>query len=194
MQAERPRTICLATALTRMTSATPNPAAQLLSLRIPANGGTPNNDHPAIVARGALRLSTGDPAGSIRRSFEANGWTGTWTWQVFRYHHFHPDAFEVLGVAAGSAVLVIGGEAGRRLEVEAGDVLLLPPGWGHCMLSSSPDFAICGAYPPGQENYTVRRSSEGYDEGVTAEIAAVPVPETDPVLGGKGALLASILK
>ncbi|MCR5856950.1 cupin domain-containing protein [Mesorhizobium sp. J428] len=156
----------------------------------PQTAAPPNNDrHPAIVARGAIRPSPNDPDGSIRRLFEANGWRGTWTWQVFRYHHFHPDAFEVLGVATGSAVLVIGGEAGRRLEVEAGDVLLLPPGWGHCMLSSSPDFAICGAYPPGQENYTVRRASEGYDEGVIAEIAAVEIPETDPVFGPRGELL-----
>lgn len=167
-----------------------NPAAQILALRIPANGGTPNNDrHPAIVARGAIRPSRDDPGGSVRRLFEANGWRGTWTWQVFRYHHFHPDAFEVLGVATGSAVLVIGGEAGRRLEVEAGDVLLLPPGWGHCMLSSSPDFAICGAYPPGQEDYTVRRESEGYDTPMIADIEAVEVPETDPVFGKTGKLL-----
>lgn len=177
-----------------MTSiATPDPAAQLLALRIPANSGTPNNGrHPAVVARAALRPSTDDPDGSIRRLFEANGWGGTWTWQVFRYHHFHPDAFEVLGVATGSAVLVIGGEAGRRLEVEAGDVLLLPPGWGHCMLSCSHDFAVCGGYPPGQEDYSVRRASEGYDEDVVAEIAAVRVPETDPVFGGQGRLLAEM--
>lgn len=173
--------------------ATPNPAAQILALRIPPNGGTPNNDrHPAVVARAAIRPSPADPDGSVRRLFEANGWGGTWTWQVFRDHHFHPDAFEVLGVSRGSAVLVIGGEAGRKLEVAAGDVLLLPPGWGHCMLSSSPDFAICGAYPPGQENYTVRRASEGYDGAVVAEIAAVNVPETDPVFGGKGSLLSQL--
>lgn len=176
-----------------MTSvATPNPAAQLLALRIPANGGTPNNDCPAIVGRATLRPSPDDPAASIRRLFESNHWTGTWTWQVFRYHHFHPNAFEVLGVATGSAVLVIGGDAGRRLEVEAGDVLLLPPGWGHCMLSCSPDFAICGAYPPGQENYTVRRASEGYDKEMVAQIAAVKVPDSDPVFGGKGKLLAEL--
>lgn len=168
-------------------AATPNPAAQILALRIPANGGTPNNDrHPAIVASAALRPSPDDPAASIRRLFEANGWRGTWTWQVFRHHHFHPDAFEVLAVATGSAVLVIGGEAGRRLEVEAGDVLLLPPGWGHCMLSASPDFTICGAYPPGQEDYTVSKSSEGYGEEALAEIAAVKVPQTDPVFGSAG--------
>ena len=175
--------------------ATSNPAAQLLALRIPANGGTPNNDrHPAIVARSALTPAPDDPARSIRRLFEANGWGGTWTWQVFRYHHFHPDAFEVLGVATGSAVLVIGGEAGRRLEVEAGDVLLLPPGWGHCMLSCSADFAICGAYPPGQEDYTVSRSTEGYDDVALARISAVPLPRTDPVFGGRGPLLDGLAR
>lgn len=98
----------------------------------------------------------------------------------------------MLGVSRGSAVLVIGGEAGRRLEVEAGDVLLLPPGWGHCMLSSSPDFAICGAYPPGQEDYTVSKASDGYNEAVVADVAAVKVPETDPVFGGKGSLLSQL--
>lgn len=173
--------------------AAPNSALQILALRIPANDGTPNNDrHPAIVARAALVPAPHDPAASVRRLFEANGWTGTWTWQVFRYHHFHPDAFEVLGVATGSVVLVIGGEAGRKVEAEPGDVLLLPPGWGHRMLSCSPDFAICGAYPPGQEDYSVRRASEGYDEDTLAQIEAVKVPETDPVFGGRGRLLAEL--
>jgi len=177
-----------------MTShATPNPAAKLLAFRIPANGGTPNNArHPAIVARAAIQPSADDPGDSVRSLFEANGWTRAWTWQVFRHHHFHPDAFEVLGVATGSAVLVIGGEAGRKLVVEPGDVLLLPPGWGHCMLSCSPDFAICGAYPPGQEDYTVRRASEGYGEAMLAEIAAVKLPEMDPAFGGRGRLMAEI--
>jgi uncharacterized protein YjlB len=175
------------------TLATPNPAASLLALRILANGGTPNNDrHPAVLARAALRPSSDDPAASIRRLFEANGWTGAWTWQVFRYHHFHPDAFEVLAVATGAAVLAIGGEAGRKFEVETGDVLLLPPGWGHCMLSCSPDFTVCGAYPPGQEDYTVSKASEGYDEAMVAEIAAVQVPQTDPVFGGQGKLMVAL--
>jgi uncharacterized protein YjlB len=62
------------------------------------------------------------------------------------------------------------------------------------MLSCSPDFAVCGAYPPGQEDYTVRRASEGYDEGVIAEIRAVKAPETDPVFGGQGRLLAELAR
>jgi uncharacterized protein YjlB len=60
------------------------------------------------------------------------------------------------------------------------------------MVSCSPDFAICGAYPPGQEDYTVRRASEGYGEETLAEIAGVALPRTDPVFGGQGRLLSEL--
>ena len=81
-----------------------------------------------------------------------------------------------------------------ELEVAAGDVILLPPGFGHRQVSMRRDFRICGAYPPGQEDYTVRKSDEGYDEATLARIAAVPFPATDPLWGGDGPLLQALAR
>lgn len=116
--------------------------------------------------------------------FAANGWGGIWRYGIFGYHHFHPDAHEALGVARGHAEVQIGGESGRRVRIEAGDLLVLPAGTGHKNLSASDDFLVVGAYPAGQEDYTNARSK------VAREVVAkVPRPDTDPFYGKDGPLL-----
>jgi len=142
----------------------------------------PNNErHPAIVLAGVLG-GTNDPD-AIHALFKRNGWDNGWTWEVFDYHHFHPDAFEALAVAKGGATLMLGGPQGRTVEVKAGDVIVLPPGYGHKQVAKRDGFTVCGAYPPGQENYSTIRESDGYDERVLETIRNVEPPETDPVFG-----------
>jgi len=165
---------------------------EIVRLKIPVDDQVPNNpDHPAVIARDALGGAHDDRA--VRDLMERNGWGGTWTWTVFDYHHFHPDAFEALAVASGAAALMLGGPQGETLEVRAGDVMILPPGFGHRRLAMGDGFQICGAYPPGQENYTVVRGSPGYGDAMLGQIAAVAKPRTDPVWGADGALLRALL-
>ncbi|APH72787.1 cupin domain-containing protein [Aquibium oceanicum] len=160
-------------------------------LSVSRGDSVPNNDRfPAVLARNALGDARDDAA--VRRLMEGNGWGGTWTWRVFDFHHFHPDCFEALAVARGSARLILGGPQGEEVEVKAGDVAILPPGFGHRQLSASDDFAICGAYPPRQEDYSVIRADEGYDDAMLRQIASVAVPESDPVWGGAGPLLKAL--
>ncbi|MGN6548359.1 MAG: cupin domain-containing protein [Pararhizobium sp.] len=167
-------------------------AADIRRLSFDAGNGIPNNAaYPAVLARDALHGPHDDHA--VRDLLERNGWGGTWTWEVFGYHHFHPDAFEALAVARGAATLALGGPQGERLQVTAGDVMILPPGFGHCQIEKRDGFRICGAYPPGQENYRVIRADDGFDDAILDEIAAVAVPETDPVWGGHAALLKALL-
>jgi uncharacterized protein YjlB len=175
-------------------SITPRPSAEIgiVRLSFEAGGQVPNNpDHPAVLARDALDGANDD--GAVRALMEKNGWGGTWTWRVFDYHHFHPDAFEALVVASGSASLMLGGPQGETVEVKAGDAMILPPGFGHCQIAMRDGFRICGGYPRGQETYTVLRRSDGYDEATLNEIASVPEPETDPIWGGEGPLLQALL-
>lgn len=93
----------------------------------------------------------------------------------------------MLGVAAGSATLVLGGEGGRQVEVRKGDVLVLPAGTGHRRVKDSWDFWVVGAYPKGQENY-----DEYTDQKMCANCAlrlrGVEVPSRDPVYGEDGPL------
>ena len=89
--------------------------------------------------------------------FRANGWGGTWRDGVYDYDHFHSNAHEVLGVDSGWASIQLGGDVGKAVEVEVGDVLVLPAGTGHRRISKSEDFMVSGAYPPGQERYDTCR-------------------------------------
>jgi uncharacterized protein YjlB len=163
---------------------------EITSLKIPAGDQVPNNpDYPAVIARDALEGAHDDRA--VRGLMEHNGWGGAWTSIVFNYHHFHPDAFETLAVASGSATLMLGGPQGETVEVRAGDVMILPPGFGHRRLAMRDGFQICGAYPPGQETYSIVRA--GYDDAMLGQIAAVAKPQTDPVWGADGALLKALL-
>ena len=104
-------------------------------------------------------------------------------------HHFHSTAHEALGIVAGRASVMLGGPEGERFEFRAGDVLVLPAGTGHCRLHSSDDLLVVGAYPPGQ-TWDMRYGDAGEHDEVLANIAAVALPETDPVLGPDGPLVA----
>lgn len=151
-------------------------------LAAPREDAIPNNDlFPAIILPGVLGGE--NETAAIHELCGENGWGGAWTWQVFDYHHFHPDAFEALAVASGGAALMLGGPEGEEIELAAGDVLILPPGYGHKQVRNSADFRICGAYPPGQKNYATSRESDGYDEAVLKTMRQVPLPGTDPVFG-----------
>lgn len=152
------------------------------ALSAPKGDAIPNNDaYPALILAGALGGET-DPD-AIHALYHDNGWGGAWTWEVFTYHHFHPDAFEVLAVASGGATLMLGGPQGEEIDVAAGDVLILPPGYGHKQIEKRDGFRICGGYPPGQEDYSTIRDTDGYDESVLETMRVVAKPAVDPIYG-----------
>ncbi|MCA1367392.1 cupin [Bradyrhizobium sp. BRP14] len=146
-------------------------------------GGVPNNPRlPVLVYHRAIDVS-GDAARDFEMRFRANDWGGLWRNGVFGYQHYHSQAHEVLGIATGSARLLIGGPAGRELEVAAGDVIVLPAGTGHRRLGASDDFLVVGGYPPGQRGDIQRPPATEADR---AAIPSVALPRLDPVLGADG--------
>lgn len=145
----------------------------------------PNNPElPAVLYIGAFQEN---PA-NAEQIFNDNGWRNSWVNGVFSYHHYHSNAHEVLGVMSGSASLQLGGDAGRRVEVSAGDVLVLPAGTAHKRLTSTQDFRIAGAYPGGAD-YNTRRATPDDFTAALSEIGKVPLPDSDPVYGETGPLL-----
>ena len=66
---------------------------------------------------------------------------------------------------------------------------MLPAGTGHRQLEASADFAVVGAYPPGQEAYETVRAEQPHDPTTLDQIAAVARPRTDPIYGADGPLM-----
>lgn len=150
------------------------------------DGGIPNSLLPVLIYQGAVGRDAG--AAAYEDLFADHGWLGAWRDGIFPFHHFHSTAHEVLGIAAGSASVMLGGPQGETFALTPGDVVVLPAGTGHRNLGSSADLLVIGAYPNGMR-WDLRRGDPAEHDEVLANIARVPLPDKDPVKGAGGPLL-----
>ena len=156
---------------------------------LPADGAFPNNPRlPLLLYVGAFLPFGKDPAGEIEDRFTRNGWPAAWRDGVYSFHHYHAEAHEVLGVYRGSAKVQFGGPNGPVVPISAGDAALLPAGTAHKLIEAIRDFAVVGAYPPGQ-GPDMCYGKPGERPDADERIARVDLPETDPVLGHEGGLV-----
>lgn len=149
------------------------------------DGRFPNSALAVLVYRGVI--VEGVSAEAFKSLFSRNGWPAQWVGSIFGYHHYHSTAHEVLGVASGSAQVTLGGPKGRTVEVHKGDAIVIPAGVAHKLENASGDFEVVGAYPPGRD-WDILTGEDGEREAALANIAVVPMPQTDPVQGDRGAL------
>jgi uncharacterized protein YjlB len=147
------------------------------------DGAIPNSPLPVLRYQGVPEASD---AARFERLLAQHGWLGAWRNGIYSFHHFHSIAHEVLGVVAGSGTVMLGGPGGRELPINAGDVLVLPAGTGHCKLADH-GLRVVGAYPDGMGWDLCRGDPADHDDAV-GRIRAVPLPATDPVAGAEGFL------
>ncbi|MDI4238495.1 cupin domain-containing protein [Bradyrhizobium sp. Arg237L] len=152
------------------------------------DGLVPNNRLPFLVYKATVDVDSDHPEKTIEGLFGANGWGAMWRNGVYDYLHYHSTVHEVLGVSRGSARVQFGGERGKVLQISAGDVAILPAGTGHQLISSSNDFCVVGAYPPGPPMEITRPTPENHAKALKT-IPRVTVPRTDPVMGEDGPLV-----
>ena len=158
-----------------------------LSFVFEDDGLVPNNPMPFLVYKGAIDVANDHPEKTVEGLFGANGWGEMWRNGVFDYLHYHATVHEALGVTRGHARVRFGGDRGQEIEIAAGDVAILPAGTGHQCLSSSADFSVVGAYPPGPPVEITRATPENHARALKT-IPHVKLPKTDPVRGAQGPL------
>ena len=152
------------------------------------DGMVPNNPClPLVVYRGVLDTGS-EGAAACETLFAGNGWSGGWRGGVYPYHHYHSTAHEALGIVAGSARVRFGGDSGDVVDLNAGDAVVIPAGVAHKGEAASPDLLIVGAYPAGR-GPDLRVPGQGDRERALANIAAVPLPASDPVCGKSGPVI-----
>lgn len=149
------------------------------------DGSIPNNPQfPLLIYKSVMEAE--DEAMQV---FYQNHWSNAWRNGVFPYHHYHSNSHEVLVVDSGSALLQMGGENGKQLEAQQGDVFILPAGTGHKLLKKRAGFSVIGAYPNGQDYDICYGKKEERPEKLN-NINEVLRPNNDPIYGRQGTLFS----
>jgi uncharacterized protein YjlB len=151
------------------------------------DGIFPNSVLPLLLYERALVTGAKDPASFVEQRFAENDWTNSWRDGVYSFPHYHSTSHEVLGVYSGAATLQLGGEHGKNVEVHAGDMIVIPAGVAHQNVGASEDFGVVGAYPGGRD-WDLLRGLPGERPKADHNIAALPMPDTDPIYGANGPL------
>jgi uncharacterized protein YjlB len=151
------------------------------------DGIFPNSPLPLLLYRQVMASDTADLASIVEQRFAENDWTNSWRNGVYSFPHYHSMSHEVLGVYSGAANLRLGGEHGENVEVHAGDVIVIPAGVAHQNIGASDDFGVVGAYPGGRQ-WDLLRGFPSERPKADQNIAALPVPDNDPIYGPKGPL------
>jgi uncharacterized protein YjlB len=151
------------------------------------DGKIPNSKYPLLLYRKIFSTTKDAKASWFKQQFAKNNWTNSWDNGIYPYHHYHSTTHEVLGIYSGSALLHVGGEKGSKINVAAGDVIVIPAGVGHKNLGSSNDFGVVGAYPDGRD-WDLLKGEAGERPKADKNIASVPFPEFDPILGKEDGL------
>ena len=165
----------------------PQDFVQPEQLNFKDDGVFPNSPLPLLLYRQVTTTDAKDPASIFELRFAKNDWTNSWRDGVYSFPHYHSTSHEVLGVYSGAANLRLGGKHGKNVEVRTGDAVVIPAGVAHQNIGASDDFGVVGAYPDGRE-WDLLRGLPGERPKADHNIAALPIPDNDPIYGAQGPL------
>lgn len=149
------------------------------------DGDIPNNILPVVIYKNVLQHVVQK---DLEVLFCQNGWGNNWHDIILMEDHFHSNTHEVLGLKSGQARLKLGGANGKIVNLETGDIIILPAGVGHYSVDNSLEYQFVGGYPNGAD-WNLKFSLKKEDgPSVLAEIASIPLPDKDPVFGDNGLL------
>jgi uncharacterized protein YjlB len=153
------------------------------------NKNFPNSQMPLLIYRNACLLGKQKKRSAqlLQTLFSKNNWKNTWSNGIYRFHHYHSNTHEVLGIASGKAWVIFGGPSGKRLPLEKGDVVIIPAGLAHRCTRASADFLCVGAYPGGNQ-YDINLGTKEEFEKAKPRLQKLPKPGKDPVFGKEGFL------
>ena len=151
------------------------------------DGVYPGSVLPVLLYRAAITADAQDRASVFERGFAQNDWRNSWRNGVYSFAHYHSTTHEALGVYCGAATLRVGAKQSSDVKVYAGDVIVIPAGVAHQKIGASADFAVVGAYPDGRE-WDLLRGQPGERPRADERIAALPIPDNDPIYGADGPL------
>lgn len=159
---------------------------EMSRVRIASDKPFPGNEIELRLYRAVFDENQTDLHSKFSKLFSNNGWSVPWINGVYPFHHFHAEAHEVLGCAAGWVLVQMGGPNGPQVKLETGDAVLIPAGVAHKNIDCSADYSISGSYPQGQNPDLRRGSPEEWDD-VLIKISLVRLWDRDPVTGSKEA-------
>ncbi|MEQ8425379.1 MAG: cupin [Cyclobacteriaceae bacterium] len=145
------------------------------------DGLVPNSSLPLLLYRNAFGERDDTGASWLEQKFLTNNWSNSWRNGIFTFQHYHSIAHEVLGIYSGEVLVLLGGEKGKRMELAAGDIVVIPAGVGHKNLEDH-NLGVVGAYPNGMPVDILRARPEDRPKA-DENIAQVPLPKNDPLLG-----------
>jgi uncharacterized protein YjlB len=151
------------------------------------DGKIPNSKLPLLLYRNVFTGKDDEGALWLEQRFASNNWINSWRNGIYSFHHYHSTSHEVLGVYSGKALVHLGGERGSKVEIAAGDIIIIPAGVGHKNLSST-GLGVVGAYPEGC-SWDMNKGLTGERPLADQNIAALPIPRTDPLLGKNAGLI-----
>lgn len=152
------------------------------------DGIIPNSKYPVLIYRNAFSERNDKGAEWLEDTFRENNWENSWRWGIYPFHHYHSNTHEVLGVFQGTAEIQLGGPKGEKINIFAGDVIIIPAGVGHKCISHTEDFTVVGAYPDGKEPDLIKEGQDKHDSSLK-NIAEVELPSKDPLFGSSDGLV-----